>query len=113
MVDQTPPETPIRLYRYDTPDFGFVYPMDLTGFNAVMKVKVDRNPITQVLFPALTPGDGLTVITGPESEITLQLTTQQWDALASLPGAYYDLEISQGAWRKTYFRGPLTVEYDL
>ena len=113
MVDQTPPETPIRLYRYDTLDFGFVHPMDLTGFSAVLKVKVDREPTTPLLFPALTPGNGLTVIPGVESEITMQLTMQQWDALAALAGAYYDLEISLGSWRKTFFRGPISVEPDL
>lgn len=111
MVDGTAPETPIVLYRYDSIDFGFIYPMDLTGFDAMLKFRSDEATFTPF---SLTPSSGLTVTPGAESEITMQLTTAQWDALAALPeGARYDLEISLGAYRKTFFRGTLVVVHDL
>ena len=69
-------------------------PIDITGFDARMKVKTGSK--TGVAFLDLTIGSGIIILNASLGQFQLQVTAAETDALTEadfLGGAFYDFEI--------------------
>ena len=85
-------------------------PINLTGYNAQMKVRKKADSSAVVLSLA-TGGQGI-VITGAQGKLNLTATDEQTQVIE--PGLYvYDLELDNGGVRTRLIQGMVTVSAEV
>lgn len=124
-IEIRPARLDIALYRGDTPRLVIILPLDLTGHTVHMDVR-DSAGAAMVQLSSLdggllvTPNTGRDPLTGALVPVAGRSVVRMRDLsdaeeaavlAASFPS--YDLEVRQGAFRKTYLRGRFRLEGDV